>query len=349
MPTPCAGDEYEIQLGDDCHSISLSEGIGTAWLLMDNNLAAWCENFPTEGALCLVNKCNVVTVQAGDSCHSIAYAANITDVQLKAWNLVLNAGCHNVDKLVGHQLCITPPGEEYVDPEPPTTTSTPVPVPTDVAEGTTERCAKYYLVQPGEYCNLLVMRFAISLADFLFLNPAINENCTNLFALESYCVQAYGDINTYPGKPGHASTTEEVSTLPFTSAIPTMTESAPAPIVTSTDPPLAQGTRDDCVEYFEGADFQNADAISGTTWTNQCQRVASLFGVAWADLNSWNADLANVTSSECGFDDTKRYCGKHSETFDQTEGPTVPELLPVREGAIEDCDEFANVDYGMTW
>lgn len=29
--------------------------------------------------------------------------------------------------------------------------------------------------------------------DFIFLNPSINANCTNLFADESYCVQAVGD------------------------------------------------------------------------------------------------------------------------------------------------------------
>ncbi|KAI8231929.1 LysM domain-containing protein [Colletotrichum sp. SAR 10_86] len=37
------------------------------------------------------------------------------------------------------------------------------------------------------------MKFGISLTDFVFLNPAINENCTNLYAEESYCVQAVGD------------------------------------------------------------------------------------------------------------------------------------------------------------
>ncbi|KAF7555896.1 hypothetical protein G7Z17_g1834 [Cylindrodendrum hubeiense] len=39
-------------------------------------------------------------------------------------------------------------------------------------------------------CNLLTLKFSISLADFIFLNPAVNENCTNLFAEESYCVEA---------------------------------------------------------------------------------------------------------------------------------------------------------------
>lgn len=97
----------------------------------------------------------------------------------------------------GDQLCISPPGKEYVDPPhttlAPTSASTPAPVPTDVAEGTNPRCGMYYQVQPDEYCNLLVVRFGISLDDFYFLNPSLYTNCTNLFAYESYCFQAVGD------------------------------------------------------------------------------------------------------------------------------------------------------------
>jgi len=40
---------------------------------------------------------------------------------------------------------------------------------------------------------MIVIKFGISLDDFVFLNPVINANCTNLFAEESYCVQAVGD------------------------------------------------------------------------------------------------------------------------------------------------------------
>ena len=75
----------------------------------------------------------------------------------------------------------------------PTTVATAAPIPTDVAEGTNTRCGEYYQVQPGEYCNLILTRFGVSLADFIFLNPEINQNCTNLYAQESYCVKAVGD------------------------------------------------------------------------------------------------------------------------------------------------------------
>ncbi|EJT69623.1 hypothetical protein GGTG_12507 [Gaeumannomyces tritici R3-111a-1] len=60
----------------------------------------------------------------------------------------------------------------------PGTGATAVPVP----GGTTGCCAKYHLVLPGEYCNQLRLKYGISLPDFVTLNPAIKENCTNLFA-----------------------------------------------------------------------------------------------------------------------------------------------------------------------
>ena len=114
----------------------------------------------------------------------------------------MNAGCYNLDKMIGDQLCVSPPGDPYVDPPEvtlaPTTAITPAPVPTDVADGTNERCATFYQVQPDEYCNLLVVRFGISLDDFFFLNPSLYQNCTNLFAYESYCIQAVGDSKCAP-------------------------------------------------------------------------------------------------------------------------------------------------------
>ena len=54
---------------------------------------------------------------------------------------------------------------------------------------------------------MIVMRFGISLENFVFLNKAINQNCTNLFAEESYCVVPVGDstyifyIFIYSGSP----------------------------------------------------------------------------------------------------------------------------------------------------
>ena len=49
-------------------------------------------------------------------------------------------------------------------------TNVAAPVPTNVAKGVNQRYSRYHTAEIGEYCNLLVMRYAISLADFLYLN-----------------------------------------------------------------------------------------------------------------------------------------------------------------------------------
>lgn len=97
----------------------------------------------------------------------------------------------------GAEVCISAPGKPYVIPSvsvlAPSVATTAVPVPTNIANGTNKDCGQYYQVVPGDYCNMIVIKFGISLSDFVFLNPVINVNCTNLFAGESYCVKAVGD------------------------------------------------------------------------------------------------------------------------------------------------------------
>ncbi|KAK0670018.1 carbohydrate-binding module family 50 protein [Cercophora samala] len=356
VPTaaPCAGTAYQIQPGDDCHKISNSQQTGTGWLLSDNNLGAWCEDFPVSGSLCIANKCDVVTVPANTTCKAVAKSANTTEVLLKYWNPVLNAGCYNIEKLEGHQLCVSPPGPVYVDPNPdilaPTTAITAVPVPTDLAQGTTTYCGRYYQVQPGEYCNLLVLKYHISLSDFLFLNPALYSNCTNLFAYESYCIEPVGDIATYPGQPGSNPTTG-VSSIPFTPLVPifpTVTGVFPAPTNTQVSDgaelPIAPGTRRDCYRYFNGSRFQDASDLAGMAWTNQCQRAADIFGTKWDDMAFWNSDLADIRTPACFFNPQYRYCRQLLPSTSQPPVETPPNHeLPIREGAISTCTEYADV------
>lgn len=42
-------------------------------------------------------------------------------------------------------------------------------------------------------CNLVILKFAIPLMDFLSLNTGININCTYIYADERYRVQVEGD------------------------------------------------------------------------------------------------------------------------------------------------------------
>lgn len=87
-------------------------------------------------------------------------------------------GCHNIYRLNGSEICISSPGKPYEPPPSstlaPTIAVTPAPLPTNVAVGTNPRCGRYHLTQTGEYCNLICLKYGISLNDFVFLNPALN-------------------------------------------------------------------------------------------------------------------------------------------------------------------------------
>lgn len=172
----------------------MSQGIATSWLLLDNGLAAFCSDFPTSGILCLVNTCNVYTLQQNDTCDSVASKNHITTTQLLAWNPAINTGCNNLNKTVGYQICVGAPGVQYIPPPitfaAVTNPVTSVPVPTDLANGTNIHCGRYYTAIVGDYCNLICLKYGISLADFVFLNPAINSKLVLSFRFKFLVLHA---------------------------------------------------------------------------------------------------------------------------------------------------------------
>ncbi|RMZ82760.1 hypothetical protein DV738_g1688, partial [Chaetothyriales sp. CBS 135597] len=372
-PTPttstCDGETYTVQASDDCYIISKSQGVGTAWLLADNNLEASCSNFPVAGTeLCITNKCTTVTVGVNETCSAIARAANITESQFHAWNPVINYACTNLDTMNGTEVCVDAPGRKFVPPTdtsglPLITPTTAAPMPTDAAEGSGDRpCGRWYTVQMGDYCNLLTVKFGITLDEFLFLNTGVNKNCTNLFAEESYCVQAVGDINTYSGRPGYMSITLDPSAtftgVPFT-ALPDATASPYSRLYTPM--PLATGTRDDCVHYFDGTDYQLN--LTGTAFLSPCGLAMAVYGVDSESFAAWNPGLGDVLSSSCAFLSGFRYCGSwYLETSDVTSeaitttattttsaeatSPTPPG--PTMSGSPADCNQWAVVEEGVT-
>ncbi|KAI1490116.1 hypothetical protein F5X96DRAFT_670015 [Biscogniauxia mediterranea] len=321
-----------------------SQSIGTAWLLSDNNLASFCSDFPTSGELCLINTCSVYTVKANDTCKGIAKSANITQSLLTSWNPVSlsNLAILHFQQL-GDQVCITVPGTAYVDPEPtviaPTIATTAAPVPKDVAPGVNTNCGRYYQVQPDEYCNMIVLRFGILLGDFRLLNPDINDNCTNLFAHESYCVMPVGDISSYSSRSSAIAT--PTSTVPFTSILSLDPVTDTAPIVTSTSLPLATGTRSDCSRYFDGAQMLSEN-ISSTSYANACEFAAAVWAVSLDDFMLWNPDLGNLTNGECDMNSNVSYCAKllFADPSPDAVGPDYG--FDIRNGSIESCTQYAD-------
>ncbi|KAL2752064.1 carbohydrate-binding module family 50 protein [Sodiomyces alcalophilus JCM 7366] len=367
---PCSGVEYTIQAEDTCQSISSANNVATAWMLYDNGLPAFCAGFPAEGEkICIVNQCNTYTVQADDTCQGIAAAANITMVQLYTWNPILGPACNRMSLSVGDSICLEPHGDEdYTPPTHTPTTPAPeptaAPVPSNIANGTNEHCAQYYSVQQGDYCNQIVIKFSISLADFLFLNQGVNAECTNLFAEESYCVSPVGPINMYPGHPDYVAPTPTLPHTPF-SDLPKATFVPPAITDLPTYLPRAPGTRNDCLIYVNGTDLQ-IDMSWGFSFS-ACSELVETWDISLAELQNWNPSL-NTTSPDCAPSEEYSYCmAAYKKTNTYTPAPTTsqsepepsttsgdtpadptPSELPIRDGAAENCKTYYPVVSGQT-
>ncbi|KAH7322710.1 hypothetical protein B0I35DRAFT_509996 [Stachybotrys elegans] len=369
-PSPvCDGEVYTIKEGDTCQSISKANSLATAWMLSDNQLKAFCADFPKAGeTICIKNKCKTYTIKADDTCQGIAVASKITMVQLYSWNPVLGAACNRMSMSVGDTVCIEPHDDE--DYSPPTFESsvpepepTAAPVPSDIAQGTNRNCALYYSVRPGDYCNQIIVKHSISLADFLFLNQGLNAECTNLFAFESYCVAPVGPINQYPGHPDYVEPPTTASDIPF-SELPEATFTPPPITDLPTYLPRAEGTRKDCLIYVNGTDLQY-----DTSWgfgLSACAEIAAPWDVTLEELHNWNPSL-NVTAPDCKFSEDFSYCMAAYRKYntyvpttepvpDPTSSPvesapqptTTSNEFPIRDGAADNCKKYFPVPSGMT-
>ncbi|KAH7146904.1 hypothetical protein B0J13DRAFT_441742 [Dactylonectria estremocensis] len=372
----CSGDEYTVQAGDTCQSISKAKDVATAWMLYDNNLQAFCAGFPAAGdKICIVNQCKTYTIQAGDTCQGVAVAANISMVQLYTWNPVLGPSCNRMSLSVGHTVCLEPhDDEDYVPITRTTTTPTPdptaAPVPSNIASGTNENCAEFYSVQIGDYCNQIILGYSISLQDFLFLNQGLNAECTNLYAEEAYCVSPVGPISMYPGHPDYIDPTTTTADIAFDD-LAKATFTAPAITELPTYLPRANGTRKDCIIYMDGTDLQ-VDMSWGLS-VSACEELAQVWEIPLDELYNWRVPQSiaswalrgglnpslNTTSSDCAFSEELSYCMAAYRKFNTYTGePETTQLssttavatstaaepssteLPIRDGAAEDCKKY---------
>ena len=120
--------------------------------------------------------------------------------------------------------------------------------------------------------------------------------------------------------------------------------------------PTATGTRDDCVHYFNGDDYQID--MNGTSWANSCALAAYIYGVDLSDFSIWNPGLGDVNASSCAFQKGVRYCGSWylqkpevtettpstTATETGTPGPTPP--ADTQPGQPKDCNKWDIVDDG---
>lgn len=119
----------------------------------------------------------------------------ISFADISAWNPNIDEYCTNM--ISGHNICVSPPGgppalstiEGVTATETGLYATATVARPTPVPSGTTRWCGKFYLVQPGDYCQLVAVNATVDLDLFKAINPSIDKECTNLLSGFHYCVR----------------------------------------------------------------------------------------------------------------------------------------------------------------
>jgi hypothetical protein len=250
-------------------------------------------------------------------------------LQLVSWNIDISRGCDNLELLVGNQICVTFPGDSTaVTATAPAATNSPAPIPDNVVIGTNTKCGKFYEVRAGDDCADVTNIAGIALSEFYFLNPEINSTCGNLLLGLSYCVQAVGDISTYPGygsnptnpcvggtTVGPAScyattySTAEVWTFPAINATTTVAEnftSIPVTPITAfpftgtpapTPSPFQASMLPGCTQfYFVMSKSMVVSILAACANTYQsggdgCFDIAQRYSISVDDLDAWNPDL----------------------------------------------------------
>ncbi|PYI11039.1 hypothetical protein BO78DRAFT_466691 [Aspergillus sclerotiicarbonarius CBS 121057] len=301
-PTSCADRSAVIQPGDTCDTFAAANNVSTWRMLIENGLQGGCVDFPTSGTLCVTGQCQTHLVTASDSCMSLARKYGITITQFITWSSVLNSQCSNFDVLIGHYVCVSYPGRATSEHNPYAngavggTAKAAAPVPTDVAPGTNTNCGKYYRVKDNDYCQAIAMAQRITVSDFIFLNPQVHANCSNIRPNHSYCIKPVGDIEKYPGYGGTTTSTPwwvgQTGTRMAWDDLPLATGlTSWVPIVTPTTAPLAPNTRRDCEEY--------EDNIYGEIPCRWLVKRVSL-----VDFASWNP---SVDFYDCKLANNTRY------------------------------------------
>ncbi|KAB8227370.1 uncharacterized protein BDW43DRAFT_247217 [Aspergillus alliaceus] len=343
--TPACEVSYEVGPSDNCNSVAKSLSVSTYSLLQANYLDLYCQTFATlvGQSLCVPPKCTTYTWQVSDTCDSVVGSLNnVTLPQFLAWNPNFNSLCLNSPFFIGYEVCISPPGgylnhtlDGNYGSTPTGDTSGIAAVPTNAVHGSSRNCSRWYIVVEGDECGLVSLAQSISLTDFYFLNPEIDENCSNLQLGKAYCVKPVGSITSYPNYTvtGVLPITVTPATFPsVNTAIPTRTNDPGYEYIEPTLLPPAPGTIPDCYLYQNPPHF-----------TKLCRDLAWDNNISGEDLAKWNPSLEKDMAN-CTLTSTYSYCVKYKNSASTDYTSYCLPIDATEAGTVSNCNCFTSID-----
>lgn len=164
-----------------------------------------------------------VDPDAGNACQYIADGWGVTLAQLTNWNPSLNGSdpaCHFDDEL---RYCV----QAYQALQAaPTTTADPWNI-YPIRDGSWTNCSTYEIVTSPETCQDVLDGYEINIAQFYGWNPAVGDQCQNLWPNYRYCVRpgAYVPVSVSASPIVTGSQPSTTSTSPAGTAPPAPTQS----------------------------------------------------------------------------------------------------------------------------
>ncbi|KAF8537777.1 hypothetical protein BDD12DRAFT_780083 [Trichophaea hybrida] len=123
-------------------------------------------------------------VQMFDTCDMVSNEFMIPEDLFRRINSGIDASCSNL--LTNAYYCVLPTKDWDAPPAP----KQIQPAPTNIPNGTTLNCFQWYVVQQGDICFDITNQYSISVAEFQYWNPQVNDQCTDLIPGDAYCVDS---------------------------------------------------------------------------------------------------------------------------------------------------------------
>ncbi|KAF2711237.1 carbohydrate-binding module family 50 protein [Pleomassaria siparia CBS 279.74] len=227
---------------------------------------------PTQDGL--INSCtNFYFAVKDDNCQKIAKRyGTFTVAEFINWNPAVGSDCLGL--WANTYYCVgipgTPTAPIITTTVKATSTLTGTPKPSPTQDGLISSCTTFYLAVKDDNCAKAVKKFGtFTLRDFITWNPAVEEDCSAMWADTYYCV----------GIPGRPTARPSSSSLPPTTTLTTPTNGITTPL--PTQPGMVA----------------NCDAFYFVPKNQGCQAIADQNFITLSQFLTWNP---NIGGSACG-------------------------------------------------